>query len=131
MAKTVTIVINAVVAIGAVGAFLSGLLGHERDWLRTKRRLGARCVRLAIAGSAVIAVLFFLPYLYLSHQLADWGTYPSRVIGLETLFGLYFGILYWAGLFVLGHHITLQEEDTENEKEQDDLIPKHVGDAFD
>jgi putative effector of murein hydrolase len=109
MKYTVTVLMNLIVAFGGLAAFLSGLLGHYRDWMRKKRWLGERRIRLSLVISTVIAVLFFVPYLYLSHFLVDWETYPSRVAALEVLLGVYFGLLYWLALFALGYRITTFE----------------------
>lgn len=116
---------NALVGVIGVAFYILGVLGRNVETVGEASHQPSYRRQLEVTVSVAIAVLFFLPYLFLSRQLMLWETFPLRIIALELLFSVYFGAVYGLALFQLGKRIRVGDA-----KEKKDLNGRAPGNTF-
>ncbi len=123
--ETAVYIMNALV--GGIGAafYVLGILGRTSEPKSGGSHQPPYRLQLEVTVSVAIAILVFLPYVFLSRQLMYWDTYPLRIIALELLFSVYFGAVYGLALFQLGKRIRIGDA-----KEKKDLNGRAPGNTF-
>lgn len=118
-------IMNALVGVVGVGFYVLGVFGRNTETVGEASSQPSYRLQLEVTVSAAIAVLFFLPYVFLSWQLMRWDTFPLRIVALELLFSVYFGAVYGLAMFQLGRRIR-----TGDAKEKKDLSGRAPGNTF-